>query len=128
MAGSDLSLEDQAIYQMLALELEGFREKNYQSEDVICVGLHRTPTSDIFAISPGILQALESNVVDSPPLIPYSPDRCETEWLLYASDVNDYPDWDAGFVCGSTCGWGHLYRVEIDGQDVSVEVIGDWIS
>jgi hypothetical protein len=133
--------EERAIYQMLALELEGFRAKKYEAEDGICVGVHRTPNSpDMSAASPRLLQALEANVAGSPKLIPYSPDRCGTEvfgnaptvpkipWLLYASDVNDHPDWDAGFVCGGLCGWGHLYRVEIDGHDVSVRVIGDWIS
>jgi hypothetical protein len=138
---SDLPAEDQAIYQMLALELRGFRQKNYPAENGICVGVHRTSTSDVSAISPRILQTLESNIISSPKLVPYSPDRCGTEtgfgdtpatrkipWLLYASDVNEHPDWDAGFVCGSLCGWGHLYRVEIEGDEVTVEAIGDWIS
>jgi hypothetical protein len=56
MEGFGLSPEERAIYQMLALELEGFRQKNYAAEGGICVGVHRTPdSSDISAISPRIL-------------------------------------------------------------------------
>src|ERR1044072_918436 len=134
--------EERAIYQMLALELTDFVQKDYKAENGVCVAVYRAFSSDASAPSLSMLRALEADVAGSPTLIPYSPDRCEiggplfravpaTEKisrLLFASDFGGSQDWRRVFVCGGLCVWGHLYRVEIEGREGSVHPMGNWIS
>lgn len=140
----NLSLEEQATYQMLAAELRDFVAEGRKAKEGICVGVYRDSGDEPPTISAGLLQALENDVSGAPDLLPYSPNQCTTADIfggpadaVIRMRQFAWPEepvagntrrWNVGFSCGGLCGWGHLYEVEIDGSRVHVTETGDWIS
>jgi hypothetical protein len=133
-ATSELSPEDQAVYQMLALELADFLEHGYTAENGICIAVRRAPQGDTTAAPAAVFQALEKDAAGSATLISYSENQCPFDnWsttvrdrvLLSAFKIvassSDDPNWLAGVTFETLYGWGHAYHVAIEGDKVYVK-------
>jgi hypothetical protein len=126
----ELPPEERAIYWMLASELRDVAKEGGEAKNNICIAVYRPPNPETSVTSPAVLEALRSDFPQLE-LIAYSQASCERRLLVFASDAHaNAPDanWQAGLVCGGLCGWGHNYKVEIEGNKVRVEEISEWIS
>jgi hypothetical protein len=123
--------EQRAIYWMLASELRDVSKETGEAKNSICIAVYRASDPDTSVTSPAVLEALRSKYPQLK-LIAYSQLSCERNQLIFASDAHtnepDSANWTAGLVCGGMCGWGHSYKVEIEGNEVRVEEMSEWIS
>jgi hypothetical protein len=139
-AAPRLSPEDEAVYQMLSLELADFIKRDYKAGNGICIAVSRSP-SDMKAVPVTVFEALQRKAAGSAVLIPYSADQCPFDnWSMTVRDrvllsahkitrsSSEDPNWLAGVTFETLYGWGHAYDVVIEGSRAHVKSLYEVIS